>query len=114
MSTLVSTRDEPAEHQRSSPRPSADGSLPSSAEEQLLSMAMLMPDTWATLESISRLSDSAEKDEQTKQPCGFIQRRLVLAQVSAAQPPSLPTASVVQVKARRGGGIGPGEEDQQR
>ena len=48
MSPLVSTRDEPAEHQRSSPWPSADGSLPRSAEEQLLRVAVLMPFTRAT------------------------------------------------------------------
>ena len=77
-------------------------------------MAMLMPDTRATWESISQLSDSAEKDALMKQLCGFIQHRLVLAQESAAQPPSLPTPSDVRVKARRGGGMGPRRGRSQR
>ena len=36
-------------------------------------MVTLMPDTRATWESISQLSDSAEKDALMKQLCGFIQ-----------------------------------------
>ena len=39
----------------------SDRPLPSSAEEQPLRMAMLMPDTRAMWESISQLSDSADK-----------------------------------------------------
>ena len=69
-------------------------------------MAMLMPDTRATWESISRLSDSAEMDALIKQLYGLLQHRLVLAQESAAQPPSLPTPSDVREKARWGGGMG--------
>ena len=61
-------------------RSSADGPQPSSVEEQLLRMVLLMPDTRAMWESISQLSDSGEKDALIKQLCGFIQRRLVLAQ----------------------------------
>ena len=60
-------------------RSSADGPRPSSVEEQLFRMAMLMPGTEATWESISQLSDSAEKDALMKQLCGCIQHRLVLA-----------------------------------
>ena len=67
------------------PRSSADGPQPSSVEEQLLRMVLLMPDTRAMWESISQLSDSAEKDALIKQLCGFIQRRPALAQEYAAQ-----------------------------
>ena len=48
-------------------------------------MVLLMPDTRAMWESISQLSDSAEKDALIKQLCGFIQRRLALAQEYVAQ-----------------------------
>ena len=41
-------------------------------------MVLLMPDTRAMWESISQLSDSAEKDALIKQLCGFIQRQLVV------------------------------------
>ena len=89
----------------------SDGPLPSSTEEQLLRTAMLNPDTRALWENISQLPESDVKDEVRQQLCGFIQHRLVLAQTAAAQPSSLPTPSDVRVKARRGGGMGPGEED---
>ena len=61
-------------------RSSADGPQPSSVEEQLLRMVLLMPDTRAMRESISQLSVSAEREALIKQLCGFIQRRLELAQ----------------------------------
>ena len=84
MSPAVWAKEKPANHPRSSPRPSADGPQPNSAEEPdavVLSIIMLMPETRALWDGISAMRDSDEKDALRS---GFAQQRLAMVHASTA------------------------------
>ena len=72
MSPAVWAKAKPANHSRSSPRPSGDGPQQSSAEEpDAAVLILLMPEKRALWDNTSTMSDSDEKAALRKQLCRF-------------------------------------------